>query len=112
MGSQFVRSVAEEPCAGTADEATDAGFHKVLAEAVVTACGRARETAHGLGAIALSGGVFHSVLLGERTITGLEAARFGVLTHSRVRTNDGGISLAQPAVVGACAGHGGHDLPW
>jgi hydrogenase maturation protein HypF len=112
MGSQFVRSVAEQFCAGTPAGATDAGFHKVLAEAVVAACGRAREMAHGLGTVALSGGVFQSVLLGERTISGLEAARFRVLKHSRVRTNDGGISLAQPAVVGTRAEHGGYDLRW
>jgi hydrogenase maturation protein HypF len=112
MGSQFVRSVAEQFCAGTPAGATDAGVHKVLAEVVVAAYGRAREMAQGLGTVALSGGVFQSVLLAERITSGLEAARFPVLTHWRVRTNDGGISLAQPAIVGTRDAHGGYDLPW
>ena len=55
----------------------------------------------GLELVALSGGVFQNVLLTERLCSGLRAGGFRVLTHSRVPTNDGGISLGQAVVAGA-----------
>ena len=73
-------------------------FHHGVADAIVRVCLMLRETT-GVGAAALSGGVFQNVLLLERTVAGLEQAGFRVLTHSRVPPNDGGISLGQVAIA-------------
>jgi hydrogenase maturation protein HypF len=71
-----------------------------MVAAVVAACERVRAD-RGITAVALSGGVFQNVLLTEAAVTGLRAAGFTVLTHSRVPPNDGGISLGQVAVAAA-----------
>ena len=75
-----------------------------LAALVVDGCELLRER-HGLATVALSGGAFQNLLLLGRTVAGLEARGFTVLTHSRVPCNDGGISLGQAVVAAA------RDLP-
>ena len=55
---------------------------------------------HGLGTVALSGGVFQNLLVTERAAARLAARGFRVLLHSRVPCNDGGISLGQAVVAG------------
>ncbi len=49
----------------------------------------------GLGAVALSGGVFQNRLLFHLLRRKLVKAGFQVLHHRKVPTNDGGISLGQ-----------------
>jgi hydrogenase maturation protein HypF len=99
--ADLVRAVVEELLAGV-DRRTVAGrFHNGLAAATVAAV-TAIGDATGLSTAALSGGVFQNLLLLERTTAGLQAAGFRVLVHSRVPPNDGGISLGQAAVAGAC----------
>jgi hydrogenase maturation protein HypF len=55
-----------------------------------------RETA--LNTIVLSGGVFQNRLLFEGLLRKLEEARFSVITHRQVPTNDGGIALGQASI--------------
>ena len=100
VGKELVRAVACDLAEGAERSAVAARFHNAVAGVVVAACERARDTS-GLGTVALSGGVFQNLLLVERASDGLERAGFRVLTHSRVPTNDGGISLGQAAVAGA-----------
>ena len=99
-GADLVRAVVADLRAGVARPLVAARFHNGLAAAAVAACERLREGT-GLGAVALSGGVFQNVLLTERVVAGLERGGFRVLTHSRVPANDGGISLGQAVVAGA-----------
>ena len=79
-----------------------ARFHNGVADAIVRTCVWLRDTS-GLGTVALSGGVFQNLLLTERVVDRLQVNGFSVLTHSRVPTNDGGISLGQAAVAAARA---------
>ncbi|MGD1053315.1 MAG: carbamoyltransferase HypF [Candidatus Dormibacteria bacterium] len=97
--SGLIRAVVADLLAGVAPSSIAARFHNGLADAAVAACRRVRAET-GLSVVALSGGVFQNVLLTERVRTGLLEGGFRVLTHSRVPSNDGGISLGQAAVAG------------
>jgi hydrogenase maturation protein HypF len=99
-GADLVRAVVEDLLAGTDTGVVAARFHRGLTAAVVAGCRRARDDT-GLTAVALSGGVWQNMLLLGATADALEAAGFTVLTHARVPTNDGGISLGQAAVAAA-----------
>ncbi|MGH3774485.1 MAG: carbamoyltransferase HypF [Pseudonocardiaceae bacterium] len=99
-GADLVRAVVADLRAGVPREVIATRFHHGVADAIVRVCLMLRE-ATGVGAAALSGGVFQNVLLLERTVAGLERAGFRVLTHSRVPPNDGGISLGQVAIAAA-----------
>jgi hydrogenase maturation protein HypF len=101
MGTKLVRHVTEDIAAGTGPAVIASRFHNALSASIVAACVQARDHGTGLGTVALSGGTFQNTLLAEQTIAGLEEAGFRVLTHARVPTNDGGISLGQAAVASA-----------
>jgi len=73
-------------------------FHRTMAEMVVQMCqGLAKVS--GINKVALSGGVFQNRLLLRLTVAALEEAGFEVLTHSKVPTNDGGVSLGQAIIA-------------
>ena len=57
--------------------------------------------AHGVDAVALTGGVFQNVRLTEVVEAELAAAGLAVLVHERIPPNDGGISIGQAAIA-AC----------
>ena len=75
-----------------------AKFHRTMAEMVVQMCQRLSEKS-GINTVALSGGVFQNRLLLRLTVAALEGAGFQVLTHSKVPTNDGGVSLGQAVIA-------------
>ena len=108
-GRDLVRAVAEDLAAGTSRSVIAGRFHNGVAGLITECCLLLRER-HGLGTVALSGGVFQNLLLLDATVRQLEAHGFGVLVHSRVPCNDGGISLGQ-AVVAAAAAFAGLPLP-
>ncbi len=101
VGADLVRYVAEDMVTGVGEPIIAARFHNSVAASIVAACAQARDLSSGLGTVALSGGVFQNVLLTERVVTGLERAGLRVLLHSRVPTNDGGISFGQAVVAAA-----------
>ncbi|PRX44608.1 hydrogenase maturation protein HypF [Prauserella shujinwangii] len=102
-GADLVKSVVDDLRAGRAVDVVAARFHNGVAEAIRGVCARLRE-ATGVGTVALSGGVFQNVLLLDRTVDLLEGRGFRVLTHSRVPTNDGGVSLGQAVVAANTTG--------
>jgi hydrogenase maturation protein HypF len=99
-GTDMIRGIVEDLRAGVAPAQMAARFHDGLATTVVEMCDRLRDDT-GISLVALSGGVFQNLLLLQRTVEGLEARGFRVLTHSRVPPNDGGISFGQAIVAGA-----------
>jgi hydrogenase maturation protein HypF len=78
-------------------------FHSTMAEMVVQMCQRLASES-GIGKVALSGGVFQNRLLLRMTVAALKKAGFEVLTHEKVPTNDGGISLGQAVIASFNAG--------
>jgi hydrogenase maturation protein HypF len=101
-GADLVRAAAEDLRAGTSPPVVAARFHNGVVALIEQGCAVLRER-HGLGTVALSGGVFQNLFVLNRVVGRLEARGFRVLVHSRVPCNDGGISLGQ-AVVAAARG--------
>ncbi|MEP7025616.1 MAG: carbamoyltransferase HypF, partial [Actinomycetota bacterium] len=99
-GADLIRAVADDLGAGTSPAIIAARFHHGVASMIVAAAELLRDQ-HGLGTVALSGGVFQNLLLLAAAVSGLETAGFRVLTHSQVPCNDGGISFGQAAVAAA-----------
>ena len=98
--SDLIRGAVADLAAKVPREVIARRFHNGLADAVIEACVRLRETV-GLSTVALSGGVFQNKLLLTRVATGLAVRGFTVLLHSRVPAGDGGVSLGQAAVAAA-----------
>ena len=73
-------------------------FHRTIADAILNICIDARCKTE-INTIALSGGVFQNRLLLSFTQKVLKDNKFNVLTHSKVPSNDGGISLGQAALA-------------
>ena len=82
-----------------------AGFHAATVRMIVDTCTLLR----GQGAghlVGLTGGVFQTALLVERSLDALHAAGFEVLTHHAVPPNDGGLALGQVVLGRALLAHG------
>lgn len=90
----LVQELLRRRLAGEDPGALALRFHEGLARQITAACVRAREQT-GLDTVALSGGCYQNLLLLERTVRGLRAQGFRVLTHSLIPPNDGGIALGQ-----------------
>lgn len=97
-GADLVRAAADDLLAGTPKPVIAARFHNGVTDTVVRTCLRIRENT-GTNTVALSGGVFQNLLLLDGCVDRLSAQGFRVLTHGRVPTNDGGISLGQAVVA-------------
>ena len=99
-GPDLIAALLTDLAAGVPRAVIAARFHHGVAALIETGCALLRER-HGLGTVALSGGVFQNMLLLHATVARLEARGFTVLVHSRVPCNDGGISLGQAAAAAA-----------
>ncbi len=100
LGSDLVAAAVDDYLAAVPVPTIAMRFHRGVAHAIVTGCERVR-TETNLSCVALSGGVFQNSLLLGIVVPALAARRFRVLTHARVPTNDGGISLGQATIVAA-----------
>jgi hydrogenase maturation protein HypF len=100
--SPLVVALLDERARGTAPALLAAGFHESIGRAAARAAiDLAHE--HGLGTVALSGGVFQNIRLSEVVEEALAGAGLDVLVHRIVPSNDGGISIGQAAVAAARA---------
>lgn len=97
-GVDLVRACVEDVRAGVDVPAVAARFHNGVVDVIVRGCASLGGR-FGVTAVALSGGVFQNLLLLDRTVQALQEGGFRVLTHSRVPTNDGGVSLGQAVVA-------------
>ncbi len=99
----LIRALVGELLQGEAVSRVSARFHNTLARMVLEVCLRLQKET-GLDRVALSGGVFQNRYLTERVLSLLSGAGFGVLTHSLVPPNDGGLALGQAVVAGSSTG--------
>jgi hydrogenase maturation protein HypF len=97
---ETIRAVASDVGAGEAPGVIARRFHRTIARATVEACAGLAAT-HGAEVVVLSGGVFQSRLLLEKTSNELSAIGLRVLVPERLPVNDGGISYGQAAVAAA-----------
>jgi hydrogenase maturation protein HypF len=95
-----IRRAVEDLLGGLHARTVSARFHLAVVRLIASVARRVRDERR-LNRVALSGGVFQNILLLESVCRVLREDGFEVLTHSRVPTNDGGISLGQAAVAGA-----------
>lgn len=80
--------------------ALSAGFHFGLGRTVADAAALVADR-HGIGSVALTGGVFQNMRLTEVVSERLMERGLRVLLHSHVPANDGGISVGQAAIAAA-----------
>ncbi len=95
-----IREAVADLLDGVATSAVSARFHQGVARLIERVAIELRDQ-RGLNRVALSGGVFQNMLLLNTTRRLLHADGFEVYTHSRVPTNDGGISLGQAVIANA-----------
>jgi len=94
----LVARVVTEHRAGAPVALVAAGFHEALGAATAqVAADQAR--AHGLGTVALTGGVFQNLRFSQIVETALRDAGLTVLVHQSIPPNDGGISVGQAAIA-------------
>ena len=96
----LIRRMVEDLISGVSAAIVSARFHLAVAELIANVATNLRDERN-LNRVAISGGVFQNMFLLERACDMLNARGFEILTHSRVPTNDGGISLGQAAIANA-----------
>ncbi|MFS8036040.1 carbamoyltransferase HypF [Xanthobacter sp. AM11] len=94
------RVLMADMAAGRPRGAMAAAFHDGLACAFAAAAADAAQ-AHGLHAVALSGGVFQNARLLEATVEHLRARGLRPLVPAQVPANDGGLAFGQAVVAAA-----------
>lgn len=83
---------------GTPKGIISAKFHETVASIILDGCSVIRDKT-ALARVALSGGVFQNLTLLEKSLTKLKKGGFEVFIHSKVPTNDGGISFGQAVIA-------------
>lgn len=96
----IIRRAVEDLLDSVSPRIVSARFHLAVANLIVSVAHRIRAEQN-LNRVALSGGVFQNVFLLNKSCDLLARGGFDVFTHSRVPSNDGGISLGQAAVANA-----------
>jgi hydrogenase maturation protein HypF len=94
----MMESIIKDRCCGVSTSIISGKFHETIADIVLKACLRIRKRT-GLNRVVLSGGVFQNMTLLGKSMDKLEGSGFNVFIHSRVPSNDGGISLGQAMIA-------------
>jgi hydrogenase maturation protein HypF len=98
----IIRGIVDDMQIGLSPSEISSKFHRTLIKMFTRLCSLIREDT-GLSRVVLSGGVFQNSILLKGLIKALKEENFQVFTHSKVPTNDGGISLGQALVADAVA---------
>ncbi len=103
----IIRGIVEDILSGFGISLVSARFHAAIVGMVSEAVTKVRDKT-GLSTVALSGGCFQNLAILKGLADQLQGMGFRVILHTKVPTNDGGISLGQ-AVFGAfkASGHRG-----
>jgi hydrogenase maturation protein HypF len=96
----IIKGVVKDLQKGLSQGRISAKFHLTLLHMLSEICLRIRKKS-GLNTVALSGGVFQNAFLMEGLSRRLHDQDFRVISHSKVPTNDGGISLGQAVIANA-----------
>jgi len=90
----LIRAIVEDLLRGVSQGVISRRFHNTLIELFSSVCYEIRQETR-INEVALSGGVFQNASLLAGLSRSLRERGFRVFTHSRVPTNDGGVSLGQ-----------------
>lgn len=93
-----LRGVVDDVRAGVSQGEIAARFHDGVISMIVEIAEMLR-SAHGLGTVGLSGGVFQNARVAGGAAAALREVKFNVLTHRLVPPNDGGLALGQVAIA-------------
>jgi hydrogenase maturation protein HypF len=96
--TDVIRGVVDDLLRDVPPARIAARFHATLAALATEVCERIRRRT-GLGAVALSGGVFQNARLLPAAEALLARGGFRVYTHRHVPPNDGGLALGQAAIA-------------
>ncbi len=96
----LIRQAVEDLLGGLSPQKVSAKFHLGVVRLIGTIARHVRDERR-LSRVVLSGGVFQNMFLLKNVCRMLKRDGFEVFTHSRVPTNDGGISLGQAAIANA-----------
>ena len=96
----LIRAIVADLENGVPPPVISARFHETLIRLFTDLCGVLREQT-GRNQVALSGGVFQNSILLQGMSQALAKKAFSVYSHTRVPTNDGGISLGQAVAAAA-----------
>jgi len=99
LTSEIILGIMEDIKKGLSRGKISRRFHHTLIDMFTGTCLRLREES-GINQVAMSGGAFQNVTLLTGLSRSLIAKGFEVYTHSRVPTNDGGLSLGQAVCAG------------
>lgn len=94
----LVRNVVKDVVKNVPLSIISAKFHKTFAQLLIKKAEQARAETK-INNIILSGGVFQNEILLELMENELKRLNFNVYSHSKIPTNDGGISFGQVLVV-------------
>jgi hydrogenase maturation protein HypF len=103
LPAPMIRGVVKDVKNGVKAPEISGRFHATLIRLFSELCDTLRKE-NRMKDVVLSGGVFQNSLLLTGLIRALEEKGLRVYTHSRVPTNDGGISLGQAMVAAAVSG--------
>ncbi len=96
----IIRSIVDDLLRQTPLPIISGRFHMTLIKVFGDVCDHLRQE-KGLTRVVLSGGVFQNVIILRGLMRLLEDRGFEVYTHTKIPTNDGGISLGQAVVAAA-----------
>ncbi|MCX8130104.1 MAG: carbamoyltransferase HypF [Clostridia bacterium] len=94
----IIRGILKDMTAGVSNSRISGKFHETAAEIILKGCVHIRKET-GLNKVVLSGGVFQNMTLLEKSLNKLRSSGFEAFIHSRVPTNDAGISLGQAVMA-------------